>query len=423
MTKESSRTGIVRAYLIVSGLDYFADMMITVTSVLLLRARGLSGHAVFATIAGVWIAEAIFEVPTGALADIIGRRLSVLASFVIRAVCYSALFLSKSPAVAIAGTVFAAIGGTFYSGALEAWVVDELGEGGDLDRLFSRGRIAENVGLIAGTMLGAFAGRFDLALPQIMAGSGCILGAILAATFMSTRSDDSGALRLGALSEEIRTRSLDIAEGTKRALGSDGVLLGLMIGTAFLCLFRGIPGVQWTASFEALAAGNLLILGAMRAASSLLEIPLLFWILEAQRRGVYERRWVVSSAACVGAACLAAAALGNTSLVRIFAYVCFTLVPGVCMPGIRAAINERIEPANRATILSVASLFNSLFTGAGLLVVSAWVSDLSSVTATWPLAAAGFAVAGLTAGTLAGLRITKSSVAAKMPALAAPVAS
>lgn len=405
MTTPAASRRIVRTYLLVSGLDYFADMTLAVTSVLLLQSRGLSSHAVFATVAGVWITEGLCEIPTGILADMLGRRLSVLISFAMRALGYSALFFSKSPEVAIAGTLFAAVGTTFYSGALEAWAVDELGEhtGASLDRLFARSRVAENAGLLLGTLLGGALGTLDLALPQLVAGLACAAGVAVSALLMTEHGKPPPRLELGTLRVQLRSSVGEVLGGTRRTLQGDKVLISLTLGAALLWLFRGIPGVQWTASFEQTAGGSLVVLGLMRSGSSLLEIPLLMGVMRLLRNGPGARRWIIIGAASAGAAFLTLAALSDLPPVRIGAYVCFSLSIGLCTPGIRAAINERIEPQHRATALSVTSLFNSLFTGTGLIVVGSTVSSLSSVRVSWPLAALGFAVAGALTGVLASL--------------------
>ncbi len=273
---------VVRAYLVVSSLDHFADMILAVTSVLLLKSLGMDSRMIFAMIAGVWLVEALFEVPTGIIADMIGRRRSVLVSFVMRAAGYSALFFSDRVGVAVAGTFVAAAGGTFYSGALEAWAVDEAGEGEDLDRLFSWGRVAENTGLLLGVMVGAAAGRLDLALPQLLAGGSCALAAVLAAFLMNENLPEAkaGSEAFGA---RLRSSAFDIVADVKSTMGGDKTLIGLVLGTALLWLFRGVPGIQWTPAFERTVGGNLLFLGVMRGASALLEIPLLIWIIQGRR--------------------------------------------------------------------------------------------------------------------------------------------
>lgn len=412
-----------RGYLLVSGLDYFADMLLTVTSVLLLQSLGMGSGAVFALIAAVWIVEGVSEIPTGVLADLLGRRVSVAISFVLRAVGYSALFFSGSVYVAAAGVLLAALGGTFASGALEAWAVDETrsepepepetetekgagaGAGAEgargLDRLFAQGKIAENAGLVLGTLTGAALGTLDLALPQIVAGVSCALAAVLSLRLMTGRPGPERPGPRDGFAPRLRESFGEVMTGTRLTLRGDKVLIALIIATALLWLFRGIPGVQWTVVYEGLVGGDLLVLGAMRSVGSLLEIPLLGWTMSLQRRRAAARRSVIVTASTVGALALVCATAVREPAVSIVCYVCFSTAFGLCMPGVRAAMNERIDSGHRATVLSVASLFNSLFTGGGLILTGLAVGELGSTAVAWPLAAAGFGVAGLWVGSLA----------------------
>ncbi|MEU9782812.1 MFS transporter [Streptomyces phaeochromogenes] len=401
-----------RGYLLVSGLDYFADMLLTVTSVLLLQSLGMGSGAVFALIAAVWIVEGVSEIPTGVLADLLGRRASVAISFVLRAVGYSALFFSGSVYVAAAGVLLSALGGTFASGALEAWAVDETGadETGakdprGLDRLFAQGKIAENAGLVLGTLTGAALGTLDLALPQIVAGLTCALAAVLSLRLMTGRPDPdrlpAAPGRREAFAPRLRESFGEVMTGTRLTLWGDKVLIALIVAAALLWLFRGIPGVQWTVVYEGLVGGNLLVLGAMRSVGSLLEIPLLGWTLSLQKRRASARRTVIVTASTAGALALVCAAAVKEPALSIVCYVCFSTAFGLCMPGVRAAMNERIDSGHRATVLSVASLFNSLFTGGGLILTGLAVGDLGSTALAWPLAAAGFGIAGLWVASLA----------------------
>ncbi|MFD9194622.1 MFS transporter [Streptomyces phaeochromogenes] len=406
-------TRVRRGYLLVSGLDYFADMLLTVTSVLLLQSLGMGSGAVFALIAAVWIVEGVSEIPTGVLADLLGRRASVAISFVLRAVGYSALFFSGSVYVAAAGVLLSALGGTFASGALEAWAVDETGakDPRGLDRLFAQGKIAENAGLVLGTLTGAALGTLDLALPQIVAGLTCALAAVLSLRLMTGRPDPDGPPdpdrppaapgRREAFTPRLRESFGEVMTGTRLTLRGDKVLIALIVAAALLWLFRGIPGVQWTVVYEGLVGGNLLVLGAMRSVGSLLEIPLLGWTLSLQKRRASARRTVIVTASTAGALALVCAAAVKEPALSIVCYVCFSTAFGLCMPGVRAAMNERIDSGHRATVLSVASLFNSLFTGGGLILTGLAVGDLGSTALAWPLAAAGFGVAGLWVASLA----------------------
>jgi len=70
----------------------------------------------------------LFEVPTGIVADVVSRRLSVILAMFLTGLGF--LIEGTIPVFAgvLLGQVVWGIGATFSSGALEAWVADELGE-------------------------------------------------------------------------------------------------------------------------------------------------------------------------------------------------------------------------------------------------------------------------------------------------------
>ena len=63
------------------------------------------------------------------------------------------------------------LGFTFYSGAMEAWLVDALaatGYEGLLDRVFARGQQVTGAAMLVGTVGGGLLGQIDLSLPYVV---------------------------------------------------------------------------------------------------------------------------------------------------------------------------------------------------------------------------------------------------------------
>ena len=115
----------------------------------------------------------ICEIPTGAFADIFGRKSSfVLSSFIVSigAFMYAS---SKTFWGFAASEVVLAIGSTFASGAFKAWLVDKLqhhGYTGSLSKIFSK---SQAFGLIAGiiaALIGAQVSDINIALPFVWLG-------------------------------------------------------------------------------------------------------------------------------------------------------------------------------------------------------------------------------------------------------------
>src|SRR5260370_38000512 len=68
------------------------------------------------------------QVPTGVLADLYSRRLSIIVGIVLIGICFVIEGLLPHFWAIAAAMVFYGVGATFMSGAEEAWVADELGE-------------------------------------------------------------------------------------------------------------------------------------------------------------------------------------------------------------------------------------------------------------------------------------------------------
>lgn len=100
----------------------------------------------------------IFELPTGVVADTYSRRMSViLGMFVLGAAWLLEGSIPLFAAILVAEFV-RGIGETFLSGALDAWLADEVGEdrvGGVLIRASQVDRVMSLVGLAVGAALGS----------------------------------------------------------------------------------------------------------------------------------------------------------------------------------------------------------------------------------------------------------------------------
>jgi DHA3 family tetracycline resistance protein-like MFS transporter len=98
----------------------------------------------------------LFEIPTGIVADVFSRRLSIVIGYVLFGAAYIFQGLVPLFAAIILAEVIRGIGETFLSGASQAWIADEVGEN-RVGPLFLRaaqiGRAAALLGLGAGVAL------------------------------------------------------------------------------------------------------------------------------------------------------------------------------------------------------------------------------------------------------------------------------
>src|ERR687886_615261 len=97
---------------------------------LFLLDAGLSNFEAFAANAAFTLGMVLFEIPTGVVADTVGRKASYLLGTVTLAVTtalYWLLWVGHAPFVWWAVvSVLLGLGFTFFSGAVDAWLVDAL---------------------------------------------------------------------------------------------------------------------------------------------------------------------------------------------------------------------------------------------------------------------------------------------------------
>lgn len=166
---------VIRNYFLIAGLYTFSASLIWGVNTLFLLDAGLDIFGVFITNAVFTAAMTLFEIPTGVLADSKGRRVSFLLSLAV-------LTVGTLGYVGVAKydgglgwfnvmSVILGLGFTFYSGAVEAWLVDALnatGYEGQLDIVFSRAGLITGAAMLGGTVLGGVLGNIDLSIPFVI---------------------------------------------------------------------------------------------------------------------------------------------------------------------------------------------------------------------------------------------------------------
>jgi MFS transporter, DHA3 family, tetracycline resistance protein len=157
------------------GMEFFdtlgAQAAFTVWAVYLVQDVGVNPLQLVLLGTVSEIAIFLFEVPTGVVADTYSRRLSIIIGMILAGLSLVIFGLVAVYWVIVLAVILRGIGGTFTSGAWEAWITDEHGVEG-IGRVFLRGNQFSYLGAIAGSALGVGIATWDL-------GAGIVFGGIV----------------------------------------------------------------------------------------------------------------------------------------------------------------------------------------------------------------------------------------------------
>ena len=353
---------VVRSYLVISGLFTLSASVIWGVNTLFLLDAGLDIFEVFVANAAFTAGMVIFEIPTGVVADTTGRRRSFLLSTVTLAVgtlAYVAISASGGGIVPfVLASVLLGLGFSFYSGAVEAWLVDALkatGYEGQLDEVFARGSIVSGTAMLVGSVGGGVLGNADLAWPFLVRA-----GLLIAVFLVGHRT----MLDLGFTP---RATSIAAAPAQMKHVLRTSLTLGwaspsvrmLMIVSVFQGAFLTWGFYAWQPYFlELLGRDAAWVAGVVSALIALATIAG-NGIVEYFARLCGKRTTLLVASSAV----LAAAAVGVGVVDSFWAAVALLLLAigamGVAAPVQQAFLHQLIPSSERATVVSFASLLGS----------------------------------------------------------------
>jgi len=380
---------VVRTYLVISGLYTLSASLIWGVNTLFLLDAGLDIFQTFVANAAFTGGMVIFEIPTGIVADTRGRRVSFLLS----AITLLAGTLAYVAIAAYGGglmwfvacSIALGVGFSFYSGAVEAWLVDALeatGFEGQLDQVFARGSIVSGFAMLTGTVGGGLLGEIDLAWPFVARSA--LLAAVFVVALMSMH-DIGFVPRAAGLSAMPTEMSRVLRASLRYGWGRRSVRL-LMIASFIQGGFLMWGFYAWQPYFlELLGRDAAWVAGAVAALIAGATI-LGNYVVEYFTRFCGKRTTLLLWASVV----MAVAAVGVGVVGTFWAAVGLLAVAvgalGVWMPVKQAYLHEVIPSEERATVVSFDSLVGSAGGMGGQLGLG-YLSRLQSV-------AAGYLVGG-----------------------------
>ncbi|TDO30590.1 DHA3 family tetracycline resistance protein-like MFS transporter [Kribbella sp. VKM Ac-2527] len=177
----------VRTYFVFKGAwSFLFALAFTLSMVYYVADVGLDPLQLVLVGTTLELACFLFEVPTGIVADLYSRRLSIIIGCALIGAGILLQGLVPAFLAILAAQVLWGIGYTFVSGADHAWITDEIGA----DRIGPVFVREQQIGLtatIAGTVTAGAFGLISLPLPMTLAGAGMMLLAIALFVVMPER--------------------------------------------------------------------------------------------------------------------------------------------------------------------------------------------------------------------------------------------
>jgi MFS family permease len=409
---------IQRTYLLLLLGNTLAASFIWGINTIVLLDAGLSNLEAFAANAFFTAGMVLFEVPTGIVADTIGRRASYLLGTItltVATLLYVLLWQVEAPfwqwAVV---SILIGLGFTYFSGALEAWLVDALGATGfegDLEAVFGRGQVVTGAAMLAGSVGGGLIAQVtSLGVPFVLRAA--VLIVTFAVAFRLMHDVGFTPTKRGRPLAEMRAvASASIDHGWRvpavkwlmvQSLFTGGVAIyGFYALQPYLLELYGNPHAYLVAGLSAAIVAGSQMLGGVAAP---------------RVRRLFRHR-TSALIAMAGASALVVATIGVVE--SFWAVIALTTVWGLLvaatMPIRQTYLNDMIPSRQRATILSFDSLMNSAG-GVWSQPVLGRAADAWGYASSYAVAA-GISVLGLPFLALSGRRAAERD---RLPSVAAP---
>ncbi len=386
----SHAQGVIRTYLTLTVLSTLSASFIWGVNTLFLLDAGLSNTEAFAANAFFTLGQVVFEVPTGVVADVRGRKLSFLlgaGTLFASTLLYLFMWQVSAPfwAWAIASALIG-LGFTFFSGAVEAWLVDALNfyrYDGALDAVFAKAQVAGGVSMLIGSVAGGFIAQVtNLGVPYIVRSVFLVL-TFAVAVFLMHDLGFTPAKRSGPIDEVRTVMKASIDSGWRNRpvrwiMLSAPFTTGVMIYAfyamqPYLLELYGDPTAYGIAGLAASIVAGAQIIGG-------LTVPL-------ARKVFSYRTTALAVASVISASVLVFIGLTTSFFVAVGLLVVWGLVFAAAMPMRQAYLNGLIPSSERATVLS----FDSLMGSAGGVVVQPALgrsADVWSYSASYVIAGA-----------------------------------
>ncbi len=376
MTKEMKET--VRNYFVLQGTTSFGVSFISAFYVTFLLIKGLNYMEINLVNLFFWTTLFVCELPTGAFADIFGRKKSYVISCCLFGIGMLVYGFSNSFWGFVIAEVISAVGQTFASGAFQAWLVDRLhqqGFTGSFTPIFARKQQIVNIVSIISAILGAILGSIWLPLPWFIAGTLMLMAAFIAAIYMK---EDFKKTNL-SFSEDLGRMKETVVFSVRYSLSSKQVRFILAVGM-FQWFAVQAPNMQWQPFFRS-SLSSQMELGFVKAGisiSMMIGAAIAPWFL----RKIKDEQRSISLIQIIIGLGIAGTVMYPSFGVAFTVFMGHEVARGMLDPLKETYLHDNIPQGKRATIASCDSMSMRIGGMIGL-VVSGALAQYVSLPSAW----------------------------------------
>ncbi|MFY4776944.1 MFS transporter [Metabacillus sp. RGM 3146] len=351
-----------KVYYLLSGVRAFLMYIVfTVSAIYFIKEAGLDPLQLVLVGTVMEISIMLFEIPTGFIADHLSRKWSVIIGmFIVGAAHLLEGFYPEFWAIICAYALWG-LGYTFFSGAEEAWIADEVKSEG-LQKLFFKGSQFSSLGCFAGIFVSvALSFLFSVQIAILLSGGAFILFGIWLIFYMP----EHHFVKLERTeASHVRQFASVITKGYKTVRSS-----AILFSMAGISLMWGLASEGFDRLWEVHLINNLKLtedsavfwFGVINAVAFILHIGLVQWI-QRKGEGLGERLfiWLLGAINGLLVISMIAFALAGEFWLAIATYWACAILRGLNHPLYTIWLNQKLESKGRATMLSLFGHFDAV---------------------------------------------------------------
>jgi MFS transporter, DHA3 family, tetracycline resistance protein len=338
-------------------------MIFTVDAVYQVSTVGLNALQLVLVGTTLEVSAFLFEVPTGVIADVYSRRLSIIIGLFVLGLGFAIEGSFPFFVPILLAQVICGLGYTFTSGATEAWIADEIGEeraGKAFLRASQVGTIGSLIGIGVGTLIGTLGVRIPIVLGGVLLlGVGLVLIVIMPETGFKPAPRENR--------NTFQSMAHTFKGGLRLVRGKPALINILTIGLILGLYSEGFDRL-WTPhllnDITLPAIGSLqpvVWFGLIRAVSMVLGIGVTEIAqrrIDTNKHGPVARGMLILITGMVAG--LLVFALTGNFVIALIAFWGFSALRRTTGPLYTAWVNQHTESSVRATVISMSSQIDAL---------------------------------------------------------------